>query len=231
MNNNSSKQILLSVIGVAILVIAVVGVSFAFFSYVYNGENANTIQTGTIVFSASDSRFTLTNVFPTESAYSGDGKVATVSVEGNTTYEEGIDFIVRAVDVRVKDTDVVPTIAVTTTAQTGVTFSETYAGNTLTDDSILTKGHVAPNTTVSSATPIVTVTAFYDKAKYHISENTKEELIAAGLLTDAFTGTIISPEKWNALTGAYANNTDTDAAAYSFKIQVTATQGTSGRLN
>ena len=31
-NNNSSKQILLSVLGVAILVVAVVGISFAAFS-------------------------------------------------------------------------------------------------------------------------------------------------------------------------------------------------------
>ena len=31
-NSNSSKQVLLSVIGVAILVVAIVGVSFAFFN-------------------------------------------------------------------------------------------------------------------------------------------------------------------------------------------------------
>ena len=50
MNNNSSKQILLSVIGVAILVIAVVGVSFAFFSYSKTGETNNVITTGSISF-------------------------------------------------------------------------------------------------------------------------------------------------------------------------------------
>ena len=47
-NSNSSKQILLSVIGVAILVVAVVGVSFAFFSYTKTGSQTNTIQTGQI---------------------------------------------------------------------------------------------------------------------------------------------------------------------------------------
>ena len=36
-NNNSSKQILLSVLGVAILVVAVVGISFAAFSYSKTG--------------------------------------------------------------------------------------------------------------------------------------------------------------------------------------------------
>ena len=37
MNGNSSKQVLLSVLGIAILVVAVVGVSFAFFSYTKTG--------------------------------------------------------------------------------------------------------------------------------------------------------------------------------------------------
>ena len=47
-NNNSSKQILLSVLGVAILVVAVVGISFAAFSYSKTGVKENTITTGTI---------------------------------------------------------------------------------------------------------------------------------------------------------------------------------------
>lgn len=224
MNNNSSKQVLLSVIGVAILVVAVVGVSFAFFSYVYNGGTANEINTGTIVFTASDSNFKLTNVFPTASAYTGDGKVATVSIQGNTTYEEGIDFVVRAVDVVNKGGAVTPTIAVTTTPVEGVSYTETYSGNTLTAPAILTKGHIAAGTGVGQSTPIVTVTAFYDKAKYHISDNTKEELVAANLLDADYAGTIIGTAEWNALAGEAEN------AAYSFKIQVTATQGNSGRL-
>ncbi len=53
-NNNSSKQILLSVLGVAILVVAVVGISFAAFSYSRAGENPNTITTGTITMNYSE---------------------------------------------------------------------------------------------------------------------------------------------------------------------------------
>ena len=45
--SNSSKQVLLSVIGVAILVVAVVGVSFAFFNYTRTGQQ-NTVRTGQI---------------------------------------------------------------------------------------------------------------------------------------------------------------------------------------
>ncbi len=48
MRDNSSKQILLSVLGVAILVVAVVGVSFAAFTYTGTGTKENKISTGTI---------------------------------------------------------------------------------------------------------------------------------------------------------------------------------------
>ena len=54
MKDNNSKQVLLSVLGVAILVVAVVGVSFAAFSYSKTGEKVNTITTGTITMSYTD---------------------------------------------------------------------------------------------------------------------------------------------------------------------------------
>ncbi len=53
-NNNSSKQILLSVLGVAILVVAVVGVSFAAFSYSQEGKAVNEITTGSITMTYSN---------------------------------------------------------------------------------------------------------------------------------------------------------------------------------
>ena len=65
-NNNNSKQVLLSVLGVAILVVAVVGVSFAAFSYSKTGEKVNTITTGTITMSYSETTngINLTNALP-----------------------------------------------------------------------------------------------------------------------------------------------------------------------
>ena len=53
-NNNNSKQILLSIIGIAILVVAVVGVSFAFFTYSRKGKTNNIITTGSITFEIKD---------------------------------------------------------------------------------------------------------------------------------------------------------------------------------
>lgn len=48
MKDNNSKQVLLSVLGVAILVVAVVGVSFAAFQFSQTGAKVNQISTGTI---------------------------------------------------------------------------------------------------------------------------------------------------------------------------------------
>lgn len=64
---NNSKQVVLSIVGIAILVIAVVGVSFAFFTYSRQGSTNNVITTGSIEFvyeEDSTSALSLTNQFP-----------------------------------------------------------------------------------------------------------------------------------------------------------------------
>lgn len=109
-NSKQSKQILLSVIGVAILVVAVVGVSFAFFNYTRTGTE-NSVSTGKIDFLSTQSgTLALRNVFPitaeqleTQSAngYTGakDYGEVVVTVQGNTTYSQGIDYLVTAAGV------------------------------------------------------------------------------------------------------------------------------------
>ena len=104
-DDNNSKQVLLSVLGVAILVVAVVGVSFAAFSFSKTGNVTNTITTGTISMSYSepDNGITLTNALPmndeTGKALEGtnnnfDFKVtATISGSGETT----INYAITAV--------------------------------------------------------------------------------------------------------------------------------------
>ncbi len=101
-NSNSSKQILLSVIGVAILVVAVVGVSFAFYNYNKVG-NKNTLKTGTITFNTTNTTIDMSNVFPVsksdvlvDSINVGTGFV---DITGNTSYNKGIDFTVTVEDV------------------------------------------------------------------------------------------------------------------------------------
>ena len=99
--SNSSKQVLLSVIGVAILVVAVVGVSFAFFNYTRTGQQ-NTVRTGQIYFMTDYAKFDVTNLFPVDrSVATSKGAttsdivgVTTVNVSGYTTYTGGIDYMV-----------------------------------------------------------------------------------------------------------------------------------------
>ena len=88
MKENNSKQVLLSVLGVAILVVAVVGVSFAAFSYSKTGTKVNTITTGTITMSYSETTngINLTNALPMS-----DGVGMALSEE-----EQYFDFTVSA---------------------------------------------------------------------------------------------------------------------------------------
>ena len=102
-NGNSSKQVLLSVLGIAVLVIAVVGVSFAFFTYSHTGDN-QLITTGSIYFKFLDGQeINLTNQFPvddtTGKAFSkqSDAKnVMDFSIVGYTTGDP-IPFKIKAV--------------------------------------------------------------------------------------------------------------------------------------
>lgn len=104
-DDNNSKQVLLSVLGVAILVVAVVGVSFAAFSFSKTGNVTNTITTGTISMSYSEPEngITLTNALPmndeTGKALEGTNNTfdftvtATISGSGETT----INYAITAV--------------------------------------------------------------------------------------------------------------------------------------
>ena len=102
-NNNSSKQVLISILGVAILVVAVVGISFAAFSYSKTGTVANTITTGTITMSYSEPEngINLTNALPITDtagkALSGDNNTfdftVTATIAGTTT----INYAITAV--------------------------------------------------------------------------------------------------------------------------------------
>lgn len=91
MNSNSSKQVVLSIVGVAILVVAIVGVSFAFFTYTRTGGDTNLIKTGTLMFKFADgsSTINLTNQFPMSDAnglkLSGTNNVCNFTISGTST--------------------------------------------------------------------------------------------------------------------------------------------------
>ena len=103
MKDNSSKQILLSVLGVAILVVAVVGVSFAAFSYSKKGAVENTISTGTLsmTYTEGDTGISITNAMPmsddTGKTLDGDNEKFEFTVSANISGTATINYEVAAI--------------------------------------------------------------------------------------------------------------------------------------
>ena len=111
MNGNSSKQVLLSVLGIAILVIAVVGVSFAFFSYTKTGSTTNTISTGEIyTYMNTGDTMTLTDAMPVQTTptdvigtTTGDVGALTFTVTGKNQSDTAITYKVYLVPGEAED--------------------------------------------------------------------------------------------------------------------------------
>lgn len=69
MENNNKKTLILSIVGILVLVIAVVGVSFAMYSFTGTGSKTNEIKTGTITMNFDpDNNFAVTNQYPMSDA-------------------------------------------------------------------------------------------------------------------------------------------------------------------
>ena len=233
-NSNSSKQILLSVIGVAILVVAVVGVSFAFFNYTRTGA-ANTVRTGTISFNTSNSVINITNIFPiakgdvaTDATNVGTG---TVTITGSTNYSNGIDFTVTAEDVSSNigtTSGKLPiSIAVSTTDLSGVkafgsnsgtmTVNSYEDGATITSGSVLASGRIPANASINGT---ITIKAYIDEAGVAISDTyngpSSTPTDNMGTTSTWVDGrTVLTTAQWNALASTPA----------SFKIRVVANEG------
>ena len=154
--SNQSKRVLLSVIGVAILVVAVVGVSFAFFNYTRTGAQ-NTIATGSIYFISTQSEpISITNMFPATreeaQANSRRSSSMTVNISGGTTYTGGIDYTLTAVNInRAAQVANIPVKVVSSSSDAGINYSPASSGAELLipDNSPtleLGTGHIAAQT-------------------------------------------------------------------------------------
>ncbi len=254
-NSKQSKQVLLSVIGVAILVVAVVGVSFAFFNYTRTGA-ANTVTTGTIQFNSSQTQMNVNNAFPvskdtaeaaTTSSHANVA-VATVTITGNTTYNDGLDFRVTAqgVDLNVaaaNETPVNVPISVLVTTNGNLTevndaassatgnsiFVQDFENGTLTNNAVLATGHINAET---SANQTITIKAYMDKDKIAISDTPKggaydPEQAAETGYTDASNGTTTT---WignrTRLTTTQWNRLASNPATFNIRVESRQTCGT-----
>ena len=124
MKDNNSKQVLLSVLGVAILVVAVVGVSFAAFTFSQTGNVENTITTGTIsmTYTEPENGINLTNAMPMTD---DSGKVLAAD-------NEKFDFTVSA-DISDGGAGTVINYALAATTEPGATLTDQYVKVYLTD--------------------------------------------------------------------------------------------------
>ena len=92
----NNKTIMFSLIGIMVMIVAVVGVSIAFFNYTRTGA-ANNIGTGRIYFnSVQGNTLNINNMFPLKSS-EAESQIASLSgvtlqVEGDTTYDDGEEF-------------------------------------------------------------------------------------------------------------------------------------------
>ena len=99
-----SKKQMYIVIGVFALVLTLFTTTYAFFNYTRTGTR-NIIKTGRIYFnSEQDTAINLTNMFPIDVSNgipNDNTKVGeiTINVVGDTTYDEGIEYLVSAVNV------------------------------------------------------------------------------------------------------------------------------------
>jgi len=165
MNENSSKQVLLSVLGIAVLVVAVVGVSFAFFSYSKTGDSSNVLTTGSIVFNfVEGDAINLTNEFPRTDgnglvAGTGANGVLSFSIEGYDGSGTGIDYTIKAVPGsvaaanRFKDTEIKLWLTGTNKGASPVTNN-----NFSTPAKVSTQGTMAANTPITLASGKITST-------------------------------------------------------------------------
>ena len=228
--SNQSKKVLLSVIGVAILVVAVVGVSFAFFNYTRTQTTANTITTGHIFFDSTTSSFSMEDLFPVAKATAETANatiaeqvvVGTVRITGKTTYNAGMDYRVTAQDVNLAALPISVYVEEPTTV-TGISNHHVYSYNTgtstqiLPNNALLASGHidyVGENDPEISHT--ITIRAYIDGSKYAITDTSDEnDTWQAGR-------TVYTTTQWNAL--------HEGASPASFKIRVEAEQ-TGGSYN
>lgn len=101
--SKNKKKILLPIVFVLLLVIATIGITYAFFNYTRT-ENENRITTGRISFETTQgTTINLQNVFPISSTEAQtdttNAKTLSITVTGDTDYTGGLEYIVTASDV------------------------------------------------------------------------------------------------------------------------------------
>lgn len=235
MENDNKKTLILSIIGILVLVIAVVGVSFAMYSFTGTGTKANVIQTGTINFdvdtASPDGSFEFTNKYPMTDAQgvaqTGDANNANIKIDADwgsapmtINYDLGLEFTegttlkAQHIKVALLDGDgnvVVGTTKGTTNLTGGVTIASlaSVAGpNNLITAYGLTGGTITQKSTINYSIK-AWVSDQYDLDSKVDAANTTSDQDASGTLDDA-SGTL--------------HKKQTASDTFKFKVVIKATQ-------
>lgn len=235
MNIGKSEKIILSIIATFILVIIVLGVSYSMFNYTKNGPT-NLVKTGRMVFNTSQNEVNLVNVFPISSANALIDNENTdsiiISFVGDTTYSDGLEYMVSVTDVQVSlDEKKIPIALISTIDGLGATHTYDdymrYRGgfdsvNTLysltdgiyEDGQRIMLGYIAPGELGINGT--ITIKAYIPDTIAITDTYDETESDEMGTTKDWVAGrTVLTTEEWNRLS----------EEPLSFKIKIDAMEG------
>ena len=233
MEKQSNKRVKLMIIGVAILVIGLVGITYAFFNYTRIGMT-NTIRVGKISFSSNQNQtINLTNVFPISSSEASsdteNSDEIIITITGDTTYTEGIEYLITTVDVNNTINNKEIPISIVVTASNGLgTADASYFDNrgdtseykvlsrgTIKDNGEVLVGYITNGQTGVNGT--VSIKAYIDEDKILISDTYDgSESGNMGTPNSLAEGkTMLTTTEWNSIQNS----------PLSFKIKVEANQG------
>lgn len=219
---DKKKTLILSILGVVVLVIAVVGISYAMYTFTGTGSKENLITTGSVSVDVPSE----TNTITLDSSYSANDATGTGSnetlefsvvsnLEGDApiNYEVGFDVVESAVVGGLKAKDVkfnlrkgTDTYLLETTATTGITLASRYASAGTIED---TGGNVVINHYLVDSGTLTGNQTFNYVVKAWISEDYNLPTTGTGSCTG---GTVPTTETacdaiygiWNDTTGTCA---------------------------
>ena len=221
-----NKKIILSVIIGLLMIIGVIGVTYAFFNYTRTGS-PNTLSVGRIYFNhTQDGKIELSNVFPTNknNLNSTNSDTVTINIAGDTTYTEGIEYKVTLEEVNNTINNKEVPISIKATATNLGTEDNNYYTNRENKAKIyklnsegeayngkyIAVGYIPAGETGVEGS--IDITAFIDTNKIAITDTYLNETNDDWVMgRDVFT-----TEEWNSITGTNA---------LSFKVKVEAQEG------
>ena len=225
-----------------ILLVALIGITFAFFNYTRTGSG-NTIRVGRISFvSKNEQTITLNNLFPIDPSNSTDMNDATkvgtysIDIEGDTDYSGGIEYLVSITDANIfTSTGKTVPISINVTVDslgtsdtdyfvnrdsTNVSIYKKLVGDSLVGDQMLLIGYIPPNDPTGTPDGVdgsITIKAYLDKNKILISD-TYDGTESDNMGTtnqDAEGKTVLTTTEWNSI----------QSSGVSFKVKVEANEG------